>query len=350
MDRTAATGKAVDLYGSGKHGFEDKDVGAGKAGTEYIAADQNAHQEEIVRVIEAFGLTPSAADLGQLAEAMGDGEHGYFGDGSDGDLSTVGNVTLTADTFYNDLTVNAGHTVFTRGFILHVAGTLLVKTGGRVTNAGDNGQDGASGITGGASYSNTLRDGTDGGDAGTSAFNGSNASAPAESLGGQGGGGGDGNGGGTTGGNGGAATPPAANEGAFRSLPSAATGMATGYNGGAGIVWVRGGGGGGGGGGGATDNGGAGGGAGAVLVVRAARIVIEAGGNVDSNGGNGGAAAPGGDGGGGGGGGAGYAALIYRTLSNSGNIEATGGIGGAKDGTGVAGTDGTDGTVIQLKA
>src|SRR3990167_6608201 len=33
-----------------------------------------------------------------------------FGDGSDGALSTSGNVTLTADKYYTDLTINDSHT------------------------------------------------------------------------------------------------------------------------------------------------------------------------------------------------------------------------------------------------
>ena len=64
MDRTTAP------YHNGRM-FQDADPASGVTqGTALVADDMNAHQEEIVRAIEAAGLAPDASDLGQLAKAM----------------------------------------------------------------------------------------------------------------------------------------------------------------------------------------------------------------------------------------------------------------------------------------
>lgn len=48
---------------------------------------------------------------------------GLFGDGSDGDLTLSSNITLSRDTYYNNLTLN-GFTVTMTGYKLYVKGTL----------------------------------------------------------------------------------------------------------------------------------------------------------------------------------------------------------------------------------
>lgn len=68
MNRTQDPTKETDKYGSGKHGYSEGSPGV-VSPTRLRATDANAWQEEIVRTIEAAGLTPDAADLGQLAVA-----------------------------------------------------------------------------------------------------------------------------------------------------------------------------------------------------------------------------------------------------------------------------------------
>lgn len=67
MDRI--TGNTVDL-GGGRRGFRDRNLALGQAGTIVPAAHLNAVQEELLAVIEAAALTPSASNLGQLLQAM----------------------------------------------------------------------------------------------------------------------------------------------------------------------------------------------------------------------------------------------------------------------------------------
>jgi len=73
----------------------------------------------------------------------------YFGDGSDGSLSTSGNVTYTVQNKngsydgdyvvkqYTDLTVNNGHTITTdqpcKGLFIHVSGNLTINSGGIIS-------------------------------------------------------------------------------------------------------------------------------------------------------------------------------------------------------------------------
>ena len=305
---------------------------------------------ELINAIVVWGpaLSPSPTfDIGQLAEVMGDGNHGYYGDGSTGTLVTSGNVTLSEDRFYDDLTISAGDRVFTDGFILHVKGTLTITATGELQQNGLNGTNGAGGGAGGGSRGpGTVRDGTSGGNGGASGNPGVAATDPLDSFGGASGAGGQGNGV-NAGGAGAAASAPAATEGTIRSLPAAANGLTTGYASGVGGIHVRGGAGGGGGGGGAGDAGGGAGGAGGVLIVRARRIVLASGAVISSDGGVGGAGSD--NSGGGGGGGGGLVLIIRRIMEDSGaTIEAGAGAGGAGDGTGVNGSAGSAGTVIQL--
>lgn len=59
----------IDI-GGGKRGFRDEDLPTGVAGTEVTAAHMNALQEEVLKVIEAAGLNPNAADWSQLWQAL----------------------------------------------------------------------------------------------------------------------------------------------------------------------------------------------------------------------------------------------------------------------------------------
>jgi hypothetical protein len=75
-----------------------------------------------------------------------------FGDGSDGDVTIAAPTTLTRDMMYNNLTVNAGQTLKTAGFVVYVNGTLTVAATGVIDGSGGAGGNGVNGapFTGGA--------------------------------------------------------------------------------------------------------------------------------------------------------------------------------------------------------
>jgi hypothetical protein len=276
---------------------------------------------------------------------------GWYGSGVDGSLTTVGDVTLSRDTFYTDLTVSAGTNIKPNGFRLYVSGTLTIAATGTINDDGNPGSGAGAGV----------------------------ALAARGALGAQSGAGGGGSAGGTVGGAGGAqatatlnasfATPNGGAGGAGGANVGGNAGVATAYSANVslntvwpcltlGHVWVRGsssstfnGGAGGGGGGssaGGTTGGGGGSGGGGVAVH--ARTINNAG-RISANGGNGGNAAGGANGGGGGGGGGGYVVVIYRTVTGSGlgTINANGGTGGTAVGAGVAGSNGVIGIVRLLR-
>lgn len=77
-----------------------------------------------------------------------------FGDGSDGNVTISSNTTLTADMYYNDLTVNNGVLLNSGGYRIFVKGTLTNNgTIHRNGNAGTDGTGGAAGSAGGAAGS-----------------------------------------------------------------------------------------------------------------------------------------------------------------------------------------------------
>lgn len=98
---------------------------------------------------------------------------GYFGDGSDGNVTISANTDLTRDMNYANLTVNSTFTLNTKGYRVFVSGTLT--NNGTISNDGSAG----SGVTGGA-----------GGAAGTLLGGGSGANSGGLNSGGGGGGGG----------------------------------------------------------------------------------------------------------------------------------------------------------------
>ena len=63
MNKTTAAG-------SSSGAFVDKNADAGIAGTKITATDMNAHQDEIINAIIGAGITPSAAALTQLRDAI----------------------------------------------------------------------------------------------------------------------------------------------------------------------------------------------------------------------------------------------------------------------------------------
>ena len=70
MDRISTSTKATDLFGTGKHGFRDGNLGSGILPTDFNAAFCNDLQEEVLTVIEAAGLTPTAGQRTQLYQAI----------------------------------------------------------------------------------------------------------------------------------------------------------------------------------------------------------------------------------------------------------------------------------------
>uniref|UniRef100_A0A6M3KAR4 Uncharacterized protein n=1 Tax=viral metagenome TaxID=1070528 RepID=A0A6M3KAR4_9ZZZZ len=310
-----------------------------------------------------------------------------FGDGDDGNVTSSGDITLTTDMYYDDLTITNGDTLYTAGYRVFVKGTLTNNgTISRAGNAGSNATNGAAGSStgnaaggtggvGGAALAETFlkgsEDGKTGGDGGYGGIgeaglpevgdNGVNGDNLANGLGVDGGDGTSGGKGGSgrisggaegkgaaggTGGTGGtltAATTIARNltelsimrnfEPATPTKYEASAGTASGGGGGGGrgnyLNW------GGGGGGGAGGSGGSG----SLMLICAKVIINSATGVITTEGGDGG---DGGDGGGGfsdttggGGGGSGgtggsggVLAMFYQSLTNSGSITVAGGTGG----------------------
>ena len=269
------------------------------------------------------------------------------GDGSETDQNLVisTNTDLTRDMYYNNLTVNSGVTLFTKGFRIFVKGTLNVN--GVLNNAGQNGIfDGTAALGGIGGFTGTLGGGADGATApsggGISAGNNGNTVPTLSRIGGNGGAAGSSLDGGV-GGSGGTSNNPATNSGGvhvIKSLPSILSGRD--LDG----VKLYGGNGGGSGGSGPQGNssGGSGGGGGGGMIVSAR--IIKGTGAFTVNGGNGGTVTSPYTGGGGGGGGGGYMIILCgKNYIPSTSFTANGGFGGTAY-TGSGGTAGGNGTVL----
>jgi len=263
---------------------------------------------------------------------------GYFGDGSDGNVTISANTDLTRDMNYANLTINSTFTLNTKGYRVFVNGTLT--NNGTIANNGGNG----SGVTGGtAGAEGTLLGGT----------------AGATYGGGTGAGGGGGGGGicwiaardvsvqGTIeakGGNGANASVPGAGNangaaGAaialslIQSGSGAAGGNCNGQSGGAGGV--------------ISANSKASPRSSFILNMMIDGITELAGG---AGGGSGGGSVSNASAGGGGGGQGGVIVFIYRYLTTSGTLTVTGGTGGTGAGTGgLSGGNGSSGLSISLQ-
>jgi hypothetical protein len=70
MDRISTSTKALDLFGTGKHGFKDGNLGAGVLPTDFNATWCNDFQEEMLTIIESAGLTPTAGVRTQVYQAI----------------------------------------------------------------------------------------------------------------------------------------------------------------------------------------------------------------------------------------------------------------------------------------
>lgn len=325
-----------------------------------------------------------------------------YGSGADGDATISSNTDLTEDKYYDNLTINTGITLNTKGYKVFVKGTLTL-TGtakiGRIGNAGGNGGNGNNGevgaggagsagaagasgaagtlpgfivgeLSGGAgSGNNTTNHNGTAGNAGDAIGN--RAMGVVGGTGVEGGDGGDGlqGGGNAAGGqNGGAVTstsivtrPISLPQAIFYADydPQASAGTTEPYQGSSGTGASSGGGGGGGDTGDNTHGGGGGGGGGSgspggTIIVCARRI--EGDGSVTVKGGAGGNAGNGGNGqqavnertGGGGGGSGGTGGpggvliAIYNYKDSGITLDRTGGVGGSAGTKGSPGANGTD--------
>ena len=316
---------------------------------------------------------------------------GFFGDGSDGDATISIDTTLTRDMFYDNLTINAGVTLWTGNYRLFVRGVL--------TNNGTIDNSAILNVATPAGYFPLFGSGTAGGAGGicqvpspTPGGPGLDASAQLNSAfnvssgtGGTGGGGGAGSGGSgydpTAGGNGGVAASSTKISGEsfikrFDFVVGSFMKVDASFSRIYGHASSTGGGGGGAGGdifalnyGGTGGAGGAGGGNGGYLFVAAGLIIGS--GTIQSNGGNGGTGSNGsggthvsgpvytGGGGGGGGGAAGNGGVVvamHRYISSTITLQANAGspgaggvggsvtVGGLPVGTGSDGSAGGTGT------
>lgn len=249
-----------------------------------------------------------------------------FGNGSDGVAVIAAPTTLARTMFYDSLTVQSGGSVNVAGFEIYARRFIWAQNGGAIHS------DGVDATTNVGAP--TVADGdVDGRQAGGNG--GGNGAGAAGANGNQGGAGGNGGvSGANPGGVGGTAGNPSTSPVRSRSP-------------GASVVQTGGGGGGGGASGGGSQGGG-GGQSGGECSLRAPAIRVDAGGRISADGGKG-AQGQVANGGGGGGGGAGKVRLEYRTLVNNGTIRAQGGLGGAGIGTGLAGANGINGIVEQIR-
>lgn len=269
-----------------------------------------------------------------------------YGPASMGDL-LVPNATpisLTKDSYYNNVTIQGTGSLRTAGWKLHVAGTLTISSAGTVHDDGNNANNNIPGaaLTGGSSCRgltgagangvvNTVGGGSSGSTSSAAALNNSNA-LPA--------GGAGGTSGAQAGGGAGIATN--AGQGPWGNWDQGRSSSGTAWTGGAG-----------GGSGGcstATTTASGGGGSGAGVCWIAAKTVVNTG-RIGAHGGNGGNAttSSGGNASGGGGGGGGIVILVTDTpVASCGTVSCAGGLGGAPVGTGGASNPGVAGSVVVI--
>jgi hypothetical protein len=70
MQRIDTATKATDLFGAGKHGFRDGNLGLGINPTQFSADYCNDIQEELMAIIEGAGVAPNTAVVTQVRQAI----------------------------------------------------------------------------------------------------------------------------------------------------------------------------------------------------------------------------------------------------------------------------------------
>lgn len=265
------------------------------------------------------------------------GNTGFYPQAVDGDVTISSDTSIVRDMYYDNLTVNAGATLYTNGFRVFAATSITIN--GTIDRSGAN-ASGTAATT--ALTAGTLAAGTAGGAGGIAA--GAAGGASATSLGGAGGAGGLGSGG--AGGAAGTNTLNTAATGGVESLyglDRAREGRNI-----AGTQITTGSGGGGGGGDGVA--GGAGGAGGGIIVLVSRSITGT--GQINARGGNGYTPITGGNKGGGGGGGGGVICTISENLisATSLTLSVSGGLGVSGTGTGASGSNGSTGRIYNVRA
>jgi hypothetical protein len=264
----------------------------------------------------------------------------WFGNGVDGTQIISVDTTLVRDMYYNDLTITSGATLFTGGYRIHVLGTLTVDSGSFIDRSGAN----AAGNTTTAALTAATTGSSGSGGAGGGTGAGTAGGASATAVGGAGGAGGTAA---SAGGTAGTVTVPTAAVGGVEILNSARQAAVAQTI--AGVIVTGGSGGGGGGGSGTAGSAGAGGAGGGVIVINARNLVGS--GTIKANGGNGATAVLANAGGGGGGGGGCVILLTENdTTLTSLTVTANGGLGGPGNGTGAAGTTGSNGRIYRVRS
>jgi hypothetical protein len=314
------------------------------------------------QVLTVSGGLPIWSTVSPLGAALT-----FFGDGSDGNVTIAGSVTLSRDMFYNNLTISSTAALNTNGYRIFVAG-ILNLTSAPAGSIFANGNVGVQGTgspgAGGTAASGNSVGGSQAGSSGGAQNNsgpaspGVNIPALTNQTGGAGGIGGA-SGAGTTGAGGAAGTVGTSTRFYIRrweTNPLLGATLLVGGQGGSGS-------GGSGYGSGGNGTGGSGGGSGGGIVWISANTInrssatvpsaIQANGGAGAAGYNGGGTAGGTGGGGGGGGGWIYLAYSALTGSTGTNIlSANGGSGGtgasSADGTGGGGGSSGAGGVIEL--
>ena len=365
------------------------------SGTDYNLVLQSKYASSTSSATTTIPITNTSGKLDtsfieQTAEYTWSGGLLAYGDGSDGDVIISATTTLTSDKYYDDLTINAGVTLYPNGYKVFVLGTLTVN--GTLSADGNSGTNASSSpdISGSGYCDSTINGGVGGAAISTSTYKISvNLAGKSGAVGGKSSIK-DSNGSaatayngfipttgglpGVSGGIGGSGDAPGASNAGARatttlikywgSMPELANTIYT-----ASLVYT-------------VDNGGSAGGSygdsttlstlstcggggggngasGGTLFIFARKIVISATGSITANGGNAGnggnsgnrAGSPtynlnycatGGGGGGGIGGNGGYIMFLYYSLSNSGSITVNGGTKGLK---GIAGTSSCTGGI-----
>ncbi len=111
MKRIDTATKAADLFGAGKHGYQDGNPLTGTAPTQLNAAQFNHLQEEIARVIEATGTPLNAASYTQLLEAINAIVAAAIGALPELEVSPYGSYVTTADPVFDIVDAHAARVV-----------------------------------------------------------------------------------------------------------------------------------------------------------------------------------------------------------------------------------------------
>jgi len=266
--------------------------------------------------------------------AAGGGISSGFGDGSNGNFTNNGPLTLGGPTYYQTFINGPLGVVRTNGFPIYAQ--VAIDNQGVIMDDGNDGVGLNAGTSTNKGYFNEGFAGGKGGNNGVGTAGSASGTYMNAPVGGNGGAGGAG---GVNAGGAGATEATSPNQGSLHRQASALQGFDVGPVG-AGA----------GGGGGGSDNpggNGGGGGGGAGTVFLAAPTITNAG-SITAKGGKGAAGAGAGNQGGGGGGGGGNVIQVAGTFLGAGTTDVLGGAGGAGVNAGVAGTAGTAGTAVKI--